>query len=126
MTAGILLYPASAALAKVLLRDVSLASLVPLLRAAAGLTAVVWHAASWKARCLHRHGAQVERGAAVWQPLLDGLRLGARCVRGCAGLTVALLAAGMMDWRVSVGGAFVVLAERLLAANFSRASRLKF
>jgi predicted metal-binding membrane protein len=73
---------------------------------------------SWKARHLeqlHAMGAGagpvVSRSAiAVWR---DGLRLGACCIRSCAGPTMALLALGAMDPRVMLLVGAAVTAERL-------------
>jgi predicted metal-binding membrane protein len=72
----------------------------------------------WKARHLEQfHAMAAEPGpavslsaTAVWR---DGLRLGACCVRSCAGPTLVLLALGAMDLRIMLLVGVGVTAERL-------------
>lgn len=73
---------------------------------------------AWKAKHLEEyHGMVTAAGTAVSRSAaatwLDGLRLGACCVRSCAGPTLALLALGAMDPRVMVLVGAAVTAERL-------------
>jgi predicted metal-binding membrane protein len=73
---------------------------------------------TWKAKHLGQYHAMATAGgstvprsaAATWR---DGFRLGACCVRSCAGPTVALLALGAMDLRVMLLVGAAVTAERL-------------
>jgi predicted metal-binding membrane protein len=72
---------------------------------------------TWKAKHLEAYHAMAAAGpaiprsaAATWR---DGLRLGACCVRSCAGPTIALLALGTMDLRAMILVGAAVTAERL-------------
>ena len=73
---------------------------------------------AWKAKHLEAYRAMAtaaapalpRSAAAAWS---DGLRLGACCVRSCAGPTLALLALGAMDLRVMLLVGAAVTAERL-------------
>jgi predicted metal-binding membrane protein len=106
--AGLPVYLAGAAVAHVLLNIPSLARMMPALAAAAGVAGAAWHVAAWRRRPLHRTlpGPPVCTAA-----LLQGARLGGHCVRRCAGLTVALLAAGIMERSTMVCAFVLVVAE---------------
>lgn len=73
---------------------------------------------SWKARHLERHQAMVvaagtapaRSAAAAWR---EGMKLGACCLRSCAGPTAVMLALGPMDLRVMAVVGLAVTAERL-------------
>lgn len=112
--AGAMLYPASAAVCQMLLQAPRVAALAPMASLAAGGMGAWWHLATWRARCqeLERTGQAGIKAHAAWR---HGVALGTHCVRTCAGLMVALLASGMMDWRVCAAGTVLVLGERLLA-----------
>jgi predicted metal-binding membrane protein len=105
--AGLPVYLAGAAVAHVLLNVPSLARMMPALAAAAGVAGAAWHVAA-RRRLVHRTlpGPPVCTAA-----LLQGARLGGHCVRRCAGLTVALLAAGIMERSTMVCAIAVVVAE---------------
>lgn len=91
---------------------------LPLPAGAVLLVAGAMQFTTWKAKHLgayHAMAAAAGRAAsrsaaATW---LDGLRLGACCVRSCAGPTLALLALGAMDLRVMFLVGAAVTAERL-------------
>jgi predicted metal-binding membrane protein len=105
---GLPVYVAGAAAARVLLDMPALARLMPAMAAMAGVAGAAWHAAAWRRRPAHR----TPRGAPVCAAaLLQGARLGGHCVRRCAGLSVALLAAGIMETGAMLCAVVVVLAE---------------
>jgi hypothetical protein len=86
----------------------AVARLVPVLAAAAGVAGVGWHVASWRRRPSHPPAA----GSAppvFAAALRQGACLGGHCVRRCAGLSAALLAAGIME-RSTMACAIVVVA----------------
>ena len=99
---------------------VHLAGAVRALSAASGVVVLLAGAlqfTAWKAHHLARFRAAAEAGlgepqsaAAAWR---HGLRLGAHCVRSCAGPTAVLLALGVMDLRVMAVVTVAVTAERL-------------
>jgi predicted metal-binding membrane protein len=73
---------------------------------------------SWKARHLEQFHAMAAGPGPAGSPsaiavLRDGLRIGACCIRSCAGPTMVLLALGAMDLRVMLLVGAVVTAERL-------------
>jgi predicted metal-binding membrane protein len=105
---GLPVYLAGAAVAQALLDMPSLARMMPAMAAAAGVAGAAWHVASLRRRPVHRamHGPPACTAA-----LLQGARLGGHCVRRCAGLTVALLAAGIMERSTMVCAIAVVVAE---------------
>jgi predicted metal-binding membrane protein len=105
---GLPVYLAGAAVAQALLNMPSLARMMPALAAAAGVAGAAWHVAALRRRPAHPAlpGPPVCTAA-----LLQGARLGGHCVRRCAGLTVALLAAGIMETGTMVCAVAVVVAE---------------
>jgi hypothetical protein len=82
--------------AQALLDLPALARIVPVLAAVAGVAGAGWHAASWCRRPAHALDAVCVRPA-VAAALRQGARLGSHCVRRCAGMTVAMVAAGFME-----------------------------
>jgi predicted metal-binding membrane protein len=90
------LYAAGTVVAQALLDSPALARIVPVLAAVAGVAGAGWHAASWCRRPAHALEAVCARPA-VAQALRQGARLGSHCVRRCAGMTVAMVAAGFME-----------------------------
>jgi hypothetical protein len=74
----------------------------------AGVAGAAWHVAAWRRGPVHRtlHSPPVCAAA-----LLQGARLGGHCVRRCAGLSVALLAAGIMERSAMLCAVAVVVAE---------------
>lgn len=115
LMAGVALYPAGAMASQLLLQARRLSARVPILSVAAGSLGACWHLATWHARCTEvpRTAHSGVMAHAAWR---HGVALGTHCVRACAGLMAALLAAGMMDWRVCAAGTALVLGERLFAA----------
>lgn len=94
---GPLIYLAGTMLVGMLLAHPLLCRLAPGISAAVGMAALAWHVAAWK--CRRRH--DTPSGAhSIGEAFVHGIEIGLRCVRDCAGLTVAVLAAGAMDWRV--------------------------
>jgi predicted metal-binding membrane protein len=105
---GLPVYLAGAAAAQVLLNMPALARMMPALAAVAGVAGAVWYVAAWRRRPAHR----TLRGSPVCAAaLLQGARLGGHCVRRCAGLSVALLAAGIMETGAMLCAVAVVVAE---------------
>jgi predicted metal-binding membrane protein len=105
---GLPVYLAGAAAARVLLDMPALARLMPALAAVAGVAGAAWHAAAWRRRPAHRAPPGPPVCAAA---LLQGVRLGGHCVRRCAGLSVALLAAGIMERSAMLCAIAVVAVE---------------
>jgi hypothetical protein len=110
MASGAPLYLVGTAVAQALPGLPALARMMPVLAAAAGVAGAGWHAASWWRRPLH--APRAEAGPPVCAAaLLHGVRLGGHCVRRCAGLSVALLAAGIMETGTMVCAIAVVAVE---------------
>ena len=114
---GTMVFPLGVTLMELQMRDPSLARLAPVAIGAAVLLAGIVQLTPWKARQLALcrdasfHGCASQRGAgAAWR---HGLRLGAHCVRSCAGLTAVLLVLGVMDVRVMAAVTAAITAERL-------------
>lgn len=119
--AGVLVFPLGAALAAVVRAMPGLVDAVPFVVGALVLAAGVLQFTRWKARQL-----ACCRGASTCdqEPAVDtrtawrhGARLGLHCVRCCAGLTVMLLAIGMMDLRAMAVVTLAITLERLLPAG---------
>lgn len=113
---GVPVFGIGAAVAHALVQDSTLARLAPTMSAATAVAAAGWHVGSWRMRhrCRQLHPIAP---ATVGSALRHGLRMGRHCIGNCAGLTVALLAIGAMDWRVMACGAVAVLADQLPAAS---------
>ena len=108
---GLPVYLAGAAVAQALLDTPALARMMPVMAAVAGVAGAAWQVAAWRRRALH----PAPRGEPVCTAaLLYGARLGSHCVRRCAGLTVALLATGIME-RSTMVCAFVLVAAESVA-----------
>lgn len=103
---GLPVYLAGAAVAQALLDTPALARMMPVLAAVAGVAGAVWHLAAWRRRPAH---PALPGAPACAAALVHGARLGAHCVRRCAGFTIALLAAGMME-TATMACAFAVVA----------------
>ncbi len=104
--AGLPVYLAGTAVAQALLDMPTLARTMPAAAAAAGVAGAAWHLAAWRRRPAHPALPGPPVCAAA---LRHGMRLGGHCVRRCMGLTVALLAAGIME-RSTMVCAFVLVA----------------
>jgi predicted metal-binding membrane protein len=109
--AGLPVYLAGAAVAQALLDMPTLARMMPVLAAAAGVAGAAWQVASWCRRPAHPALPGRPVCASLSVALLHGARLGGHCVRRCAGLSVALLAAGIMERGTMVCAIAVVAAE---------------
>jgi hypothetical protein len=107
---GLPLFAAGTAVAQALLAMPALARIMPVMAAAAGVAGAAWHVAAWRRRRLHPPPAVLGPPACA-AALLVGARLGGHCVRRCAGLTVALLAAGFMETGTMVCAVAVVAVE---------------
>ena len=105
---GVPVYLAGAAMAQTLLNTPALARMMPMMAALAGVAGAAWHLAAWRRRPAHPALSGPPVCAAA---LRHGARLGAHCVRRCAGLTVALLAAGIMETATMACAIAVVVAE---------------
>ncbi|WP_408465867.1 DUF2182 domain-containing protein [Paraburkholderia fungorum] len=136
---GVAVFPLGVALAALERELPALARAVPVAVGVIVLIAGALQFTAWKARrlaccraapgrCLMLQGLQglqrvpgVPAGAATaWR---HGLRLGLHCIYCCAGLTMILLVAGVMDWRVMAGVTAAITIERL-APNGERAARV--
>ena len=110
---GVAVFPAGAALAAAGMRWPALASAAPVAVALTVLVGGALQLTAWKARhladCRSGDAVPAEAGAA-WR---HGLRLGARCVCSCAGLTAILLALGVMDLGAMAIVTTAITAERL-------------
>ncbi|MGE5177886.1 MAG: DUF2182 domain-containing protein [Bacteroidota bacterium] len=120
---GVVAYPIGLALSSEEMRSPSLARIVPFAGGAGLILGGFVQLTSWKARALLgcREGAPCATDAeaspageagfgAAWR---SGIDLGVRCVRCCAGYTLALFAAGVMDLRVMAAIGAAITAERL-------------
>ena len=104
--AGLPVYLVGAAVASALPGMPALARMMPVVTSAAGVAGAVAYLATWRRRPMHPSLSGPPVCAAA---LRYGARLGGHCVRRCAGLTVALLAAGIME-RSTMVCAFVLVA----------------
>jgi predicted metal-binding membrane protein len=105
---GLPVYLAGAAVARALLNTPALARMMPAMAAVAGVAGAAWHLAAWRRRPVHPRLPGPPGCAAA---LRYGAHLGGHCVRRCAGLTVALLAAGIMERSTMVCAFVFVVAE---------------
>ncbi|HEU4374085.1 MAG TPA: DUF2182 domain-containing protein [Telluria sp.] len=108
---GLAVYSSGAIVVQFLLQYPAVSRLVPVASSATGLAAAAWHLASWRRRPHHRGLPASAPSAGT--ALLDGVRMGVHCVRRCSGLTVAVLVAGAMDWRVMACGTGLIAVEHL-------------
>ena len=120
---GAAAYPIGIALSSEEMRWPSLARFVPAAGGAALLLAGWLQLTSWKTRTLLacREDTACAPSAGTSRAVMagrsggffrEGIRLGARCVRCCAGYTLALFAAGVMDLRVMAAVGAAITAER--------------
>lgn len=110
---GLAVFVSGALLLEAALRCPLLARAVPFMAGLAVVAAGLFQLSRWKlamlAHCSHVARQGVGAAAAIGQ----GLRLGLACCASCAGLTVLLLAGGVMDLRAMVAVAAAITAERL-------------
>lgn len=104
------LYLVGTSVAQALLDQPALARMVPVLATVAGMAGAGWHAMSWRRRPAHALDAACGRPL-VAAALRQGARLGSHCVRRCAGMTVAMVAAGFMETGTMAVAIAVVAAE---------------
>jgi len=124
---GLALYPLGALWAAAQPRFPLLLAAAPAAAGAVALAAGAIQASRWKARHLARcrhvsgplHGGPVD-AAWAWRA---GQRLGRHCLCSCAGPTLLLLAAGIMDLRAMAAVAALIALERLAPAG-QRIARL--
>jgi predicted metal-binding membrane protein len=114
---GVAIFAVRAAAATVMMEQPALARAVPALAGIVVLLAGVLQFTAWKARHLAGCRAPAYVGTA-WR---HGLHLGVACVCSCAGLTVILLAAGVMDLRAMALLAGAIALERLMGERAARA-----
>jgi predicted metal-binding membrane protein len=114
---GALVFPFGVALSELAFRQPALARVTPIAVGAAVLFAGLVQHTKWKARQLVlcrepsvRDHARSAESHAAWR---YGVRLGLHCVGSCAGLTVAGLVVGAMDFRVMAVVTTAITAERL-------------
>jgi hypothetical protein len=105
---GLPVYLAGTAVAQALLDMPALARMMPVMAVVAGVAGAAWHLAAWRRRPVHPIRPSRPVCAAA---LRHGVRLGGHCVRRCMGLTVALLAAGIMERGTMVCAFALVAAE---------------
>jgi predicted metal-binding membrane protein len=129
---GAVIYPLGAATLAASMRYPVLARLMP---AASGLVVLLAGALQltrWKARqlaCCRSAACVASPVGGCGLPLAactagrDGLRLGLRCIRCCAGLTAALIAVGLMSWPAMLAATAAINLERLVPAG-ERVARL--
>lgn len=114
---GAMVFPFGVALAELQMRQPAFARVAPVIAGAAVLFAGLLQLSPWKARHLALcrdvrggDGALATDAGAAWR---DGLQLGARCSRSCAGLMAVVLILGVMDIRVMAAATIAISAERL-------------
>jgi predicted metal-binding membrane protein len=118
---GMAIFPLGVALAATEMEQPKLARAVPIAVGVVVLIAGAVQLTAWKARQLACCRELPGRGRALpadagtaWR---HGLRLGLQCSACCAGLTVALLAVGVMDLRAMAIVGAAITAERLAPAG---------
>lgn len=123
---GAVIYPLGAATMAVTMRYPVLAGGVPIAIGMVVLGAGVLQFTRWKAHHLACSRNDCRRGllpcgqASPVTPMTavrDGVRLGFHCSQCCAGLTAALLVAGIMDWPVMLAVTVAINLERLAPAG---------
>ncbi|WP_120342593.1 DUF2182 domain-containing protein [Paraburkholderia fungorum] len=132
---GVAVFPLGVVLAALETELPGLAHAVPLATGVVVLVAGGLQFSAWKARrlaccraapghwhCLTPQGWRGLPADAVTAWRL-GLRLGLHCTYCCAGLTMVLLVAGVMDWRVMAGVTAAITIERV-APHGERAARV--
>jgi predicted metal-binding membrane protein len=116
---GIAAFPLGVTLAALEMRHPALAAVVPISVGVVIVIAGAFQFTTWKARqldyCRDAPGpGALSSDAAAWR---QGLRLGLRCSRCCAGLMAILLVIGVMDLRAMAVVAGAITVERLASAG---------
>jgi len=118
---GVAIFPLGVALAATLMELPAAARSVPVVIGVIVLIAGALQLTAWKARqlacCREQPGRGPSLPADAGTAWLHGLRLGLRCNRCCAGLTVILLVMGVMDLRAMAVVGAAITAERLAPAG---------
>jgi predicted metal-binding membrane protein len=118
--AGMATFPLGAALAALEMQQPSLARAVPVAAGVVVLSAGILQLTTWKTRhlvcCREAPGRTRTLPADARTAWRHGVRLGLHCTQCCAGLTVVLLALGVMDLRAMAVVAAAVTVERLAPA----------
>ena len=124
---AVIVFALGSALADIAMRESALAHVVPIVVGVAVLVAGVIQHTEWKARRLaycrevaDRHLTPPVGAGAAWR---EGWCLGLHCVQSCAGLTLAMLAVGVMDLRTMAAVAAAVTFERV-APSGMRVARI--
>lgn len=119
--AGVVAFMLGAALSVTLREMPTLSGAVPFAVGVIVLLAGALQFTAWKARqlacCRGTSAGALTLMADAGTAWRHGLHLGLHCVRCCAGLTVMLLAIGMMDLRAMVLVTLAITLERLLPAG---------
>jgi predicted metal-binding membrane protein len=122
---GVFVYPLGLALGETAMELPALSSALPLATGTVVTIAGLLQFTPWKARQLAL--CRAEPGCCGQAPVgsawRQGLRLGFRCVRCCAGPTAVLLAVGVMDVAAMAGVTLAITIERL-APDGGRAARM--
>jgi predicted metal-binding membrane protein len=113
--AGLVLFPAGAALSAIEMERPAVARAVPMAIAAVLLVAGAWQFSAGKARALACCGAMPSRGdaAATGAAVRHGLRLGVQCLRCCGNLMAVLVVVGVMDLAAMALVTVAITAERV-------------
>ena len=118
---GMIAFPLCAALAAIEMHQPALAHVVPIAVGGVVLIAGVFQHTRWKTHHLAfcreapGHGRTLPAdGRTAWR---HGLHLGLHCAYSCSGLTVVVLALGVMDLRVMAVATAAITAERLAPAG---------
>jgi predicted metal-binding membrane protein len=123
---GAAIYPLGAATMAATMRYPVLANAVPIAIGLVVLGAGVLQFTGWKAHhlaCCRNDCGRAALRCGYASPVTpftawrDGLRLGFHCGQCCAGLTAALLVAGIMDWPVMLAVTVAINLERLAPAG---------
>jgi predicted metal-binding membrane protein len=116
--AGIATFPVGMALAELTMQVPAVSRAVPIIAGCTIILAGALQFTAWKAGQLHCcRTTPIYRPAdssTAWQ---HGWRLGASCVRCCAGLTAILLVLGVMDLRAMTLVTLAITAERVAPAG---------
>jgi predicted metal-binding membrane protein len=122
---GVAVFAIGSALSELALRWVVPARVLPLITCGILLIAGIGQFTRWKSHHLAacRHAPRCDGKVNVRQAWRHGVQLGLHCVRCSAGLTLALLALGMMQPWVMVAATVATALERLAPAG-ERAARV--
>jgi predicted metal-binding membrane protein len=124
---GLALLPPGTAFAELAMRIPAVSQAVPVMGALVVLAAGLSQFTAWKSRrlacCRHTIDCCRDRQPGYRAAWRHGLKIGARCVHSCAGLTAVLLVIGVMDLLAMALVTIAISAERLMPER-SRAPRV--